>query len=284
MKDVLKTQEVHPAVGIKKLIDYFNEKYTGKREYICKDLKSSIIKKIELEKMLKSEIDIEGESFFYWKISNINIENLEGVINMFHNSDLIDSAKGVIIKEEIIEDKIEIYIICDAPFIKIEDIFMMGIPREGMEAEGATLQLSIIKNSISLPKLEYPKNKMDMYRAYNFILTVADYIDDENLLRYIRDFTLPFPENIDEANLYFESDFLFQDMLFQKNAYFINSDKDNYYTVLDAIKKGKSIYYEDNILPYWTINTEEKRIMLQNLQRGIDIKLSENGLIEEIPK
>ena len=59
MKDTLKTQEVHSAAGIKKLIDYFNEKYTGKREYICKDLKPSIIKKIELEKMLKPEIPIE---------------------------------------------------------------------------------------------------------------------------------------------------------------------------------------------------------------------------------
>ena len=73
MKDTLKMQEVHPVVGIKKLIDYYNEEYTKKREYICKDLNPSIIKKIELEKMLKSEMDIEGESFFFWKKSKIKI-------------------------------------------------------------------------------------------------------------------------------------------------------------------------------------------------------------------
>jgi hypothetical protein len=278
MKDTLKMQEVHPVVGIKKLIDYYNEEYTKKREYICKDLNPSIIKKIELEKMLKSEMDIEGESFFYWKTSNINIENLEAVINMFHNGDLVNSVKGVIIKEEIIEDKIETYSICDAPFIKIEDILIMIVPYEEIGEEGVTLQLSIIKNSISLPKLEYPKNKMDMYRGYNFIFTVANYINDIDLLRYIRSFTLPFPENIDEADLYFESGFLPKDMFSSKDSYFL-TEKDNYYTALDAIKRGKSIYYEERIYPYWTINTEEKSITLQSLKSGINITLSEDGLV-----
>ena len=279
MKDTLKMQEVHSAVGIKKLIDYFNEKYTGKREYICKDLKSSIIKKIELEKMLKPEIAIEGESFFYWKINNINIENLEAVINTFYNGSLAVSEKDIIIKGEMNEDKTETYFIFDTPFIKIKDILIMCAPCEEME-EGVTLQLSIIKNSISLPKLEYPKNKMDMYRAYNFIDTVANYTDDENLWEYIGNFTIPFPENIDEANLYFESDFLSQNMFFPKNSYFLTK-KDNYYTALDAIKKGKTIYIDSkNILPYWTINKEEKRITLQNLHNGISITLFENGLGE----
>lgn len=40
MKDTLKTQGVtRPVIGIKKLIDYYNENYTKKKEYICKDLK-----------------------------------------------------------------------------------------------------------------------------------------------------------------------------------------------------------------------------------------------------
>ena len=278
MKDTLKMQEVHSAVGIKKLIDYFNEKYTGKREYICKDLKSSIIKKIELEKMLKPEIAIEGESFFYWKINNINIENLEAVINTFYNGSLAVSEKDIIIKGEMNEDKTETYFIFDTPFIKIKDILIMCAPCEEME-EGVTLQLSIIKNSISLPKLEYPKNKIDMYRAYNFIFTVADYINDMDLLRYIRSFTPPFPENIDEADLYFELGFLPQVMLSPKDSYFL-TEKDNYYTALDAIKRGKSIYYEERIYPYWTINTEEKSIVFQNLHDGINITLFENGLNE----
>lgn len=263
MKDTLKMQEVHPVVGIKKLIDYYNEEYTKKREYICKDLNPSIIKKIELEKMLKSEMDIEGESFFYWKTSNINIENLEAVINMFHNGDLVDSVKGVIIKEKIIEDKIETYSICDTPFIKIEDILIMIVPYEEIGEEGVTLQLSIIKNSISLPKLEYPKNKMDMYRAMSFIETVSVSLRDGDLDELLRNVLFPplLPNNIDEINL--ALDILTFDDFFdiRKNAYFINPNKDNYYTVLDAIKKGKTIYRDlDTPLVNWEMNKEEKWI------------------------
>ena len=39
MKDTLKMQETHPVVGIKKIIDYYNENYTKKKECICKDLR-----------------------------------------------------------------------------------------------------------------------------------------------------------------------------------------------------------------------------------------------------
>lgn len=140
----------------------------------------------------------------------------------------------------------------------------MNVPCEEIEKEGIVIQLSIIKNSISLPKLEYPKNKMDMYRAYNFIFTVANYVNDKDLLRYIRSFTPPFPENIDEADLYFELDFSSQIMVSPKDLYFL-TEKDNYYTVLDAIKRGKSIYYEKRIYPYWTINKEEKSIWIKRL-------------------
>ena len=198
-------------------------------------------------------------------------------MSTFYNGSLVVSEKSIFIKGEMNEYKFESYFVFDTPFVKIEDILIMCTPCEEIGEEGVTLQLSIIKNSISLPKLEYPKNKMDMYRAYNFIFTIADYIDDENLWEYIGNFTIPFPENIDEANLYFESSLLFQDMFFPKNSYFL-TEKDNYYTALDAIKRGKSIYYEKRIYPYWTINTEEKSIMFQNLNDGINITLFENGL------
>ena len=257
---------------MKELIDYFNKEYTK----ICKDLKPSIIKKIELEKMLKSEIDIEGESFFYWKIGNINIENSEAVINAFHNSDLINSVKGAIIKDGTIEDKIEIYVICNIPFIKIEDILIMI---EGIGEEGVTLQLSIIKNSISLPKLEYPKNKMDMYRALNFIETVCVSTYDRNLFElFIKAKNdIPLPNNIDELDLCLESSPFCFDFNIRNNAYFVNPDKDNYYTILDAIKKGKIIYRRlNNPLVNWSINNEEKWI---KFNRDIAI-VNETGWVD----
>ena len=280
MKDTLKTQGViRPVVGIKKLIDYFNEKYTGKREYICKDLKPSIIKKIELEKMLKSEIDFEGESFFYWKIGNINIENSEAVTNIFYNGNLVNSVKSIIIKGEMNEYKTELYFISDTPFIKIEDILITYASPEEIEAEGFTLQLSIIKNSISLPKLEYPKNKMDMYRAYNFIETVCDSTYDEDLYGLFNEAMndIPYPNNIDEIDLFLENSLFCDDLNIRKNAYFVNPDKDNYYTILDAIKKGKTIYEDlETPLVNWKINKEEKVIYLGELvatETGLELPL-----------
>lgn len=264
---------------MKELIDYFNEKYTKKKEYICKDLKSSIIKKNRIRKNAKPEIAIEGESFFYWKINNINIENLEAVINTFYNGSLAVSEKDIIIKGEMNEDKTETYFIFDVLFIKIEDILIMYVPCEEIGEEGTTLQLSIIKNSVSLPKLEYPKNKMDMYRAYNFIATVCYSIYDENLYELLDTimYNVPLPDNIDEIDLFLE-DSRFCDILnIRKNAHFINSDKDNYYTILDAIKKGKTIYRDlETPLVNWKINKEEKVIYLGELmatETGLELPL-----------
>lgn len=375
---------------MKELIDYFNEKYTKKKEYICKDLKSSIIKKIELEKMLKPEIAIEGESFFYWKINNINIENLEAVINTFYNGSLAVSEKDIIIKGETNEDKTETYFIFDVLFIKIEDILIMYVPCEEIGEEGTTLQLSIIKNSISLPKLEYPKNKMDMYRAMSFICGVNNYIGDTEIENLIHNINFLPPKNIDEIDLYLDSSkgylfknielkinaqymnveefigenwgndipkpsdkgwcidlplgvyFLPDKVIFEKNEkdkifnkysnyslgerymvhvyetddfyvfrdwenfvlkmiffnenidlsdtilkctryldlaskgfYYINPNKDNYYTILNAIKEGKTISYKYKSYPNWEINKEEKSIWIKKLGTFTETRFEE---------
>ena len=152
---------------------------------------------------------------------------------------------------------------------------MRVLPIKGDELVLNTLDVSLMTEACSLtlytyspelPKLEYPKNKMDMYRAYNFISTVADYTDDGDLGDYMEDIELPYPNNIDEINLYFDEIWNCDDFNLRNNAYFINFDKDNYYTILDAIKKGETIYKDlDTPLVNWEINKEEKVIYLGKL-------------------
>ena len=188
MKDTLKMQETHPVVGIKKIIDYYNENYTKKKECIC-------------------------------------------------NSAMI-AIKG----DELVLNTLDVSLMTEA------------------------CSLTLYTYSPKLPKLEYPKNKMDMYRAYNFISTVADYTDDGDLGDYMEDIELPYPNNIDEINLYFDEIWNCDDFNLRNNAYFINFDKDNYYTILDAIKKGETIYKDlDTPLVNWEINKEEKVIYLGKL-------------------
>ena len=263
MKDTLKMQGVtRPVVGIKKLIDYYNENYTRNKEFIFKDLRPNRMLDVDeyfnfvndgneatplLEKpyfpLFKTPkiINNISEGIFY--ILKINNKEYNGVMkNAQENKYIGDSAMIAIKGDELVLNTLDVSLMTEA------------------------CSLTLYTYSPELPKLEYPKNKMDMYRAYNFISTVADYTDDGDLGDYMEDIELPYPNNIDEINLYFDEIWNCDDFNLRNNAYFINFDKDNYYTILDAIKKGETIYKDlDTPLVNWEINKEEKVIYLGKL-------------------
>lgn len=262
MKDTLKTQGVTlPVVGIKKLIDYYNENYTKKKEYICKDLKPArMLDEDEYYKILRDTglmTPLEVRYYPLFKISKIKNNRPRTITYIFKIDN--EEYEGVMrrVQENAYNDGYtKISINGDEIFLASNDVFI--------DTEACSLTLYI--DSPELPKLEYPKNKMDMYRAYNFISTVADYTDDGDLGDYMEDIELPYPNNIDEINLYFDEIWNCDDFNLRNNAYFINFDKDNYYTILDAIKKGETIYKDlDTPLVNWEINKEEKVIYLGKL-------------------
>ena len=259
MKDTLKTQGVTlPVVGIKKLIDYYNENYTKKKEYICKDLKPArMLDEDEYYKILRDTglmTPLEVRYYPLFKISKIKNNRPRTITYIFKIDN--EEYEGVMrrVQENAYSDGYtKISINGDEIFLASNDVFI--------DTEACSLTLYI--DSPELPKLEYPKNKIDMYRAHNFIATVCYSINDENLYRLldIAISNIPLPNNIDEIDLFLE-DYQFCNILdIRKNAYFVNPDKDNYYTILDATKKGKTIYRSlDTPLVNWSINNEEKWI------------------------
>lgn len=280
MKDTLKTQGVtRPVIGIKKIIDYYNENYTKKKEYICKDLKPTrMLSKDEYYKILNDAgLLIPQEVRYYplFKISKIKNNRPRTISYIFKiDNEEYEGVTGRIQENVYEDDDTRITINGDEVFFSTKQCVYRH----------RACSLTLYIDSLELPKLEYPKNKMDMYRAYNFISTIVNSIEDYSLRGYIEDIKLPYPNNIDEINLYFDEIWHCDDFNLRENAYFVNPNKDNYYTVLDAIKKGKSIYMSSkNILPYWTINKEEKSITLKSLNSGINITLFENGLSQSQP-
>lgn len=275
MKDTLKTQTVTlPVVGIKKLIDYYNENYTKKKEYICKDLKPArMLDEDEYYKILRDTglmTPLEVRYYPLFKISKIKNNRPRTITYIFKIDN--EEYEGVMrrVQENAYSDGYtEISINGDEIFLASNDVFI--------DTEACSLTLYI--DSPELPKLEYPKNKTDMYRAYNFIATVCYSIDDENLYKLLDAimYNVPLPNNIDEINLFLE-DYQFCGILdIRNNAYFINRNKDNYYTILDAIKKGKTIYRNlDTPLVNWNINNEEKWI---KFNRNIAI-VDETGWVD----
>ena len=275
MKDILKTQgATRPVVGIKQLIDYYNENYTKKKEYICKDLKPArILDEDEYYKILRDTglmTPLEVRYYPLFKISKIKNNRPRTITYIFKIDN--EEYEGVMrrVQENAYSDGYtEISINGDEIFLASNDVFI--------DTEACSLTLYI--DSPELPKLEYPKNKTDMYRAYNFIATVCYSIDDENLYKLLDAimYNVPLPNNIDEINLFLE-DYQFCGILdIRNNAYFINRNKDNYYTILDAIKKGKTIYRElDTPLVNWSINNEEKWI---KFNRNIAI-VNETGWVD----
>ena len=257
MKDTLKMQGVtRPLVGIKRLIDYYNENYTKKKEYICKDLKP--IKLLDVDEyndfrekagMHSSEVThfplfklpktIEVDTLNY--IFKLNETEFKGTI---HTHD-----KGIFYKDDYIG------------IITNKNKCVLNLYQQQISTKNVSCSLTLYINSLELPKLEYPKNKMDMYRAYNFINTIADSLNDDLFFSLIEGIEPPYPSNIDEINLYFDDIWNCNKFNLMGNAYFINPDKDNYYTVLNAIKEGKTIYRDlYNPLVNWSINKEEKII------------------------
>lgn len=269
---------------MKELIDYFNENYTRKKEYICKDLNP--IKLLDndeyMDFMNDAGLITPQEMIYHYplfktpKIKNNRPISI-GYILKTDGGEYKGSMKQVVKNEHKVSaysnDYVRIVINGDEVALDANDISI----------NVNNCSLTLYTDSPELPKLEYPKNKMDMYRALYFIEAVCDSTHDEDLYELFtkeRDDAPP-PNNIDEIDLFLENSLFCIAFNIRKNAYFINPDKDNFYTVLDAIKKGKTIYIDSkNILPYWTINKEEKRITLQNLRRGINITLFEDGLGE----
>lgn len=273
MKDTLKTQGVtRPVIGIKKLIDYYNENYTKKKEYICKDLKPTrMLSKDEYHKILNDAgLLIPQEVRYYplFKISKIKNNRPRTISYIFKIDN--EEYEGVTgrIQENVYEDNdTRITINGDEVFLAPNNVFI--------DTEACSLTLYI--DSLELPKLEYPKNKMDMYRALNFIETVCYSINDENLYELLDkiSYDIFLSNNIDELDLFLGSSLFCVDFNIRKNAYFINPDKDNYYTILDAIKKGKTIYKDlETPLVNWKINKEEKVIYLGELmatEKGLEL-------------
>lgn len=276
MKDTLKTQGVtRPVIGIKKLIDYYNENYTKKKEYICKDLKPTrMLSKDEYHKILNDAGLLIPQKVRYYplfKISKIKNNRPRTISYIFKIDN--EEYEGVTgrIQENVYEDNdTRITINGDEVFLAPNNVFI--------DTEACSLTLYI--DSLELPKLEYPKNKMDMYRALNFIETVCYSINDENLYELLDkiSYDIFLSNNIDELDLFLGSSLFCVDFNIRKNAYFINPDKDNYYTILDAIKKGKTIYKDlETPLVNWKINKEEKVIYLGELmatEKGLELPLN----------
>jgi hypothetical protein len=279
MKDTLKMQGVtRPVVGIKKLIDYYNENYTRKKECICKDLRPTRM------------LDVD-EYFNFVNDGNEATPLLEKpYFPLFKTPKIKDNRPvfiGYILKTDGGEYKGNMkQVVRNGHKLNVYSNLYVGIAINGDEvalgAKGISINvnncsLTLYTDSLELPKLEYPKNKMDMYRALIFIETVCYSINDENLYELLDkiSYNIFLPNNIDELDLFLGSSLFCVDFNIRKNAYFINPDKDNYYTILDAIKKGKTIYKDlETPLVNWKINKEEKVIYLGELmatEKGLEL-------------
>lgn len=270
MKDTLKMQGVtRPVVGIKKLIDYYNENYTRKKECICKDLRPTRM------------LDVD-EYFNFVNDGNEATPLLEKpYFPLFKTPKIKDNRPvfiGYILKTDGGEYKGNMkQVVRNGHKLNVYSNLYVGIAINGdevaLDAKGISINvnncsLTLYTDSLELPKLEYPKNKMDMYRVLIFIETVCYSINDENLYELLDkiSYDIFLSNNIDELDLFLGSSLFCVDFNIRKNAYFINPDKDNYYTILDAIKKGKTIYKDlETPLVNWKINKEEKVIYLGEL-------------------
>lgn len=277
MKDTLKMQEEHTVIGIKKLIDYYNENYTKKKEYICKDLKPArMLNRDEYYEFQKKSGVYFDEISLYPLFKITKTENFPKWINYILKVGT-EEIKGYMWNDSpnyYMDDNNGIYMTVNN---KLNEVALSSY--EHFSVENLNYSLTLYINPFELPKLEYPKNKMDMYRTMSFIETVSFSLRDGNLNELLRhvDFSSLLPNNIDEINLALDIPSFDDSFDIRKNAYFINPNKDNYYTVLDAIKKGKTIY-RDLYTPLvnWSINKEEKWI---KFNRNIAI-VNETGWVD----
>lgn len=268
---------------MKELIDYFNEKYTKKKEYICKDLKPIKLLDVDEYNDFKEKVGIYPLEVTYFplfelpKIIKVNTLNYIFKLNEAEFKGTIHTYdKGISYGNNYIDITIN------------KNKCVLCSYSSQIDSKNTDCSLTLYIDSPELPKLEYPKNKMDMYRAISFIGTISIQVQDSYLISLIMEtFSLLVRniENVDEMNFILDLGIIPSNIFSQKNSYFLTK-KDNYYTVLDAIKKGKFIYIDsDNILPYWMINKEEKKIILKSFELDISAEASENGvLIGQMPR
>lgn len=282
MKDTLKMQGVtRPVVGIKKLIDYYNENYTRKKECICKDLRPT--RMLDVDEYFNFVNDgneatplVEKPYFPLFKTPKIkdNRPVFIGYILKTDGGEYKGNMKQVVRNGHKLNAYSNLYV---GIAINGDEV---ALDTKGISINVNNCSLTLYTDSLELPKLEYPKNKMDMYRALIFIETVCYSINDENLYELLDkiSYNIFLPNNIDELDLFLGSSLFCVDFNIRKNAYFINPDKDNYYTILDAIKKGKTIYKDlETPLVNWKINKEEKVIYLGELmatEKGLGLPLN----------
>lgn len=237
---------------MKELIDYFNEHYTKKKEYILKDAEASFMGIVDMNDIIYGDIGVPLKRGFmpYWKI---NVEYPEeAYIELTAHFGENVSNKSMIVYKEIDENGIVYYTHQGAQVLTCKDGFIFG------KIAADRVILSMYKNYISLPKIEYPKTKKDIYRAVSFILTVSQQLDDEYLtdLVFSELDKLPISQSIDELNMYVDCN------PYNSNVHIV-TDKDNYYTLEKAIKEGKALVAHDRWNLLWKMNEREKRIHIE---------------------
>lgn len=206
---------------MKELIDYFNEKYTKKKEYICKDLKPfKLLNDNEYNDFLNDAGLISPQEIHYHPLFKVpKIKN-----NRPMSIGYILKTDGEIYEGNTRRFKGNGY---------WDSFISIGI--NGGEIALGTPGISINENNCSLtlyvyfpelPKIEYPKNRMDMYRAMNFIRTTNYALRDNTLENYLEKIELPFPKNIDEMDLYSEDMFyIIKDMEIEIDAQYMNVEE-----------------------------------------------------------
>lgn len=251
---------------MKELIDYFNENYTKKTECILKDVEASFMEMDDMRYIIYGDASIspkEIDLIPYWKIDVEYPEEIYIELTTHSGGNVLN--KSMMVYKEIDENGIVRYLYRGAQELICKDGFIF------VTIAADRVILSMYKNYISLPKLEYPKTKKDIYRAFSFILTVSQQLDDEYLRRlvFFEFDKLPISQSIDELNIYVDCD------PYNSNVHIV-TDKDNYYTLEEAIKEGKTLVNHDRRNLSWRMNEGEKCIYIERF--GV---FTEDGIFQE---
>ena len=253
---------------MKELIDYFNEHYTKKAECILKDAEASFMEMDDMRDIIHGGTDVspkERTLIPYWKIDMEYPEEIYIEITAYSDGDVLNISEMAY--KEINKNGTVHYIDREGGIFACKDGFIFAA-----EIAADRVILSIYKNYISLPKIEYPKTKKDIYRAFSFISTVSYQLYDEYLADLVSsEFDkLPIPQSIDEVNMYI-------DCKPRNSSVHKVTNKDNYYTLEKAIKEGKTLVYPDGWNLSWKMNEGEKCIHIERY--GI---FTEDGFLPEL--
>lgn len=269
---------------MKYLIDYYNENYTRKKKYYCKDVKA--VNFISNEEFYKKGYFKKG-GFHESDYINFPIYKLDDTI---HNEQFLQISFTYEGKDFLFElEKIDKgstpnnYIYAEKDTGNF-DLWILGkeliIVIHSIDypffEEGVSITLSSL--SYGLPKLEYPKNLIEEVRTLKYMKALGSSTADDYLLKglsfYYVDNLFQRVKSIDEI---YEV-FTFAVQVESHNIYYIDKNCDNYYTVLDAIKKGRILLDYNDIECYkeWKIDMSKKIIYIYNF--GI---FDEEGFREE---